>query len=155
MSRRVLAMAMAMLGLLAGPGLAQQYQGGYSAAVPAQTQIQPMNGQTGALTARTGCQQARNGAGKCGSAFEHQPQQQVRVTDYYCVDRFIHGGQSWANAMQACTRYQAQQSIGGYGQTMPDAAQRDVLDAQAGALDAFTRCLKSSPAGGRYCGPSL
>ena len=98
--------------------------------------------------------------GRCGAAREtvqalqqrNALQQDVRVVDYYCVDRQIRAGQPWANAMQACTRYQPQQSIGGYGQVVPDSTERDVLDAQAGALNAFTECIKTA-APGTYCGP--
>ena len=54
--------------------------------------------------------------------------------------------------MQACTRYQPQQSIGGFGQMFPDETERDILDAQAGAINAFSQCVKSSVPG-TYCGP--
>ena len=70
----------------------------------------------------------------------------------YCVERYIRGGQSWANAMKACTRYQPQQSIGGYGQSFPDAMQRDILDAQAAEINAFRQCVQSA-APGTCCGP--
>jgi hypothetical protein len=106
------------------------------------------------------CVRATGNFNRCGASPEAtQSMQQrnpgqldVRVTDYYCVERYIGGGQPWANAMQACTRYQPQQSIGGYGQSFPDATERDILDAQAGAINAFSACVKAA-APGTYCGP--
>jgi hypothetical protein len=157
MSKRGLAIA--VLGLLAAPAIAQPYQGGHSAA---QVQVQDrfVNAYGQALTDYGACLRITGNAGRCGALPEtvqvgqqrHQLQQDVRVTDYYCVDRQIRGGQPWANAMQACTRFQPQQSIGGFGQSFPDATERDILDAQTGTINAFTECVKTS-APGTYCGP--
>ena len=152
-------LAVAILGLLSAPALAQPYQG---SGPPPQPQVQgrSVNAYGQALVDYSACLQVTGSASRCGTrpeavatAQQRQPlQQDVRVTDYYCVERLIRGGQPWANAMQACTRYQPQQSIGGYGQMYPDATERDILDAQAGAINAFTHCVQSSPPG-TYCGP--
>ncbi|MGH8850615.1 MAG: hypothetical protein ACREYD_06445 [Casimicrobiaceae bacterium] len=109
----------ALLTSVSAPAVAQQYQGGYSAAIQAQTQNQLMEAQTWAINAYTSCLRATNDASKCGPPpqmnfpprRQYQAQQRVPVTDYGCVDGNIRGGQTWANAMQACTRYQAQQRI--------------------------------------------
>ena len=152
-------LAAAVLGLFASSALAQQYQGGHSAAQP-QVQERLVNAYGQALVDYAGCTRVTGNANRCGPLPEaiqslqqrHPAQADVRVTDYYCVERLIRGGQPWANAMQACTRYQPQQSVGGYGQSFPDETERDVLDAQAAAMNAFSQCVKS---GGRgtYCGP--
>jgi hypothetical protein len=157
MSRRVLAIA--VLGVLGAPALAQPLQGGHSAGQP-QVQDRLVNAYGQALVDYTACLRFTGNAARCGASPEavqvlqqrHPLQQDVRVTDYYCVERQIRGGQPWANAMQACTRYQQQQSIGGYGQMFPDATERDILDAQTGAINAFSQCVTSS-APGTYCGP--
>jgi hypothetical protein len=145
-------LAIAVLGVLAAPALAQQYQGGNSAS--------QVNAYTQRLADYGTCLRFTGNARRCGAPPEavqalqqrHTQQQDVRVTDYYCVDRHIRGGQPWGNAMQACTRYQPQQSIGGYGQELPDATERDILDAQTGAMNAFSQCVQAGVPGA-YCGP--
>ena len=120
-----------------------------------------MNAQSQALDPITQCLKATNTGTQCGPISQtgqvipqrHEAQEPVRVADYYCVERNIRGGQTWANAMQACTRYQAQQSIGGYGQALPDSTQRDLIEAQTWAQNAYSQCLKSSSAVATYCGP--
>ena len=152
-------LAIAVLGVIAAPALAQQYQGGgYSAGT---AQAQGVNAYSQALVDYSACLGFTGNARRCGAPPEavqsrlerrNSGQQDVRVTDYYCVDRQIRSGQPWANAMQSCTRYQQQLSIGGYGQSFPDETQRDILDAQAAAMNAFSQCVTSS-APGTYCGP--
>ena len=104
----------ALLAAVPVPALAQQYQGGYSAAIQAQTENQLMKAQTEALQAYSLCMQATNDAAKCGpppqvSYSPQRQQQRVQVTDYGCVDSNVRSGQTYANAMKFCTRYQAQQ----------------------------------------------
>jgi len=154
------ALVLAVIGMLAVPALAQPYQ--VIPSGPAQPQVQGrlVNAYGQALADYASCLHITGNAARCGVLPEavatlqqrQQLQQDVRVVDYYCVERQIRGGQPWANAMQACTRYQPQQSIGGYGQAFPDATERDILDAQTGAINAFSECVKSS-APGTYCGP--
>lgn len=151
------ALAVVVLGLLVAPALAQPYQGGRPAAQP-EVQDRLVSPYAQAPVDYAGCLRNAGNAGRCGASpesaqvLQQRLQQDVRVTDYYCVDRHIRAGQPWANAMQACTRYQPQQSIGGFGQMYPDETERDILDAQAGAMNAFSQCVKSS-APGTYCGP--
>ena len=157
MSKRGLAIA--MLGVLAAPAFAQQYPGGGYSAGSAQNQDR-VNAYGQALVDYNACLGFTGNARRCGAPPEavqarqqrQSVQQDVRVTDYYCVDRHIHAGQPWANAMQACTRWQPQQSIGGFGQAFPDATERDMLDAQTGVINAFSECVKRGPPG-TYCGP--
>ncbi len=152
-------LVIAVLGALATPALAQPYQGGHSAS-QAQVQDRFVNAYGQAFADYGACLRMTGNAARCGAPPEsvqvvqqrHMLQQDVRVVDYYCVDRQIRGGQPWVNAMQACTRYQPQQSIGGFGQTLPDSIERDILDAQAAAVNAFSQCVKSSTPG-TYCGP--
>ena len=153
--------AMVVLAVVAAPAFAQPYQSGHPGWGQAQVQDHLVNAYAQSLADYTACLQVTRTASRCGvtpeSAQTFQPrhvlQQEVRVTDYYCVDRFIRGGQTWFNAMQACSRWQQQQSIGGFGQVVPDATERDILDAQTGALKAFTECVKSAAPGTKYCAP--
>ena len=157
MAKRVLAIA--AVALFASLGHAQpQYQGG--AASQPQVQGRLVNAYGQAFADYTQCVRVTGNVNRCGvlpeaveTVQQRNPGQlDVRVTDYYCVERYIRGGEPWANAMQACTRYQPQQSIGGYGQSFPDATERDIIDAQAAAFKAFSECVKSA-APGTYCGP--
>lgn len=147
--------------IVAAPTFAQPYQDGHPVSGQAQVQNRVVNAYAQSLVDYSACLQVTGTASRCGAPPEsaqtfqqqHVLQQEVRVTDYYCVDRLIHGGQTWVNATQACSRWQAQQSIGGFGQVVPDATERDILEAQTGALKAFTECVKSSPPGTKYCAP--
>ncbi len=153
--------AMVVLAVLAGPAFAQPYQGGHPAWGQAQVQDRLVNAYAQALADYSACLQVTQAAIRCGAppetaqSFQHRHtlQQEARVTDYYCVERLIRNGQTWANAMQACSRWQAPQSIGGFGQVVPDATERDILNAQTGTLNAFAECLKSGTPGTKYCGP--
>lgn len=155
--------AMVTFAVVAAPTFAQPYQDGHPVSGQPQVQNRVVNAYAQSLADYSACLQVMGTASRCGAAPEsaqtfqqrHGLQQEVRVTDYYCVDRLIHDGQAWVNAIQACSRWQAQQSIGGLGQTVPDATERDILNAQTGALKAFTECVKSAAPGTKYCGPPL
>ena len=153
-------LAIAALALFASVAHAQQqFQNGAASQPQVQGRFVKVYGQ--AFADCTQCTRVTGNVNRCGAlpesvstAQQRNPGQlDVRVTDYYC-ERYIRGGEPWFNAMQACTRYQPQQSIGGYGQSFPDATERDILDAQAAAIKAFSQCVQSA-APGTYCGPPL
>ena len=100
---------MALLGAIAGIAHAQ-CTGGYTGAVNDASTRALQKAQTEALQAYARCLQTTNDASKCGPPpqvnapqFQQPQQQQVQVTDYGCVDGNVRGGQTFANAMSACT----------------------------------------------------
>ena len=86
-------LAVAVLGVLVAPALAQPYQGGRSAAQP-EVQDRLVNSYGQALVDYAGCLRYAGNARRCGAPPEsaqvlhqrHLLQQDVRVTDYYCVE---------------------------------------------------------------------
>lgn len=92
----------------------QGYTGGYSGAIQAQSQSRLMEAQARAWDAYRRCVIGEIPGSDCNALMpspaaqghEPPPEQRFPVVDYGCVDGNVAGGQAWASAVQACTRYE-------------------------------------------------